>query len=352
MRARTRSVATTLALLVAAAAAVAWAYLGVGKRGDAERERKEREERVFALEPAQVREVVVTARGETTRAVRDGERWRLAAPVDAPGERAALDALVERVAALRRTSEVAPAPGGELARFGLAKPRATVELALADGRRETLALGDENAFDGSVYARPTSGAVVAVPGDVRWALERGAFDLRDKRLLPLEEDPVRVEVKAPRLAYALERDGDGWRLAAPAAGAADPDAAARVVGALRALRATGFAPAGDPRAKALSRPRFTVAVRGKEGPGRTLAVADVPATKAAPSARVARVEGAPDLALLPADALSALDLTLAELKEKPPPPEGDAKGGDAAAAPAPPAPPPADPGRAPAAERG
>src|SRR5512144_2988768 len=217
MRAGTRSLVSTLALLAVAGGAVAAAWFGIARKDDAAQAKKAAEEKLYAFAPAKVRAIVVQAKGDRTALSRAGDGWRIESPVKADAERATVDALLDRIAELRRKSSIATAPdAAALARYGLSQPRATVNLTLDGGKSETLALGDENAFDGTEFVRTTSGAVELVPGDVKWSVERSTFDLRDKRLLPFaDKDLQRVSIAAPRLSYELLREGESWRLEAP-----------------------------------------------------------------------------------------------------------------------------------------
>jgi len=212
VKARTRSLATTLLLVAAAAAAVLAAWWAVDLRGAAEAARTEKAERLFAFEPKEVRELTVEAPAGTTRLVRGEKGFRIPA-LDAPADAGAVDAILELFAHVRRKAEVAP-PGGDekaLAGYGLAKPRVRVTASLDGGRTETLALGDRNAFDGSLYARPTSGAVVLVPGELSYWLDKGPADLKEKP--PPAPPPVE---KGPATAAAAPADG------APATGPGAP----------------------------------------------------------------------------------------------------------------------------------
>ena len=181
MKARTRSLATTLLLVAAAAAAVLAAWWALDLRGAAEAARAEKAERLFAFEPREVRELTVEAPGGTTRLVRGEKGFRISA-LDAPADAGAVDAILELFAHVRRKAEVTPPGAGEqaLAGYGLAKPKVRVTALLDGGRTETLALGDRNAFDGTLYARPTSGAVVLVPGELSYWLDKGPADLKEK----------------------------------------------------------------------------------------------------------------------------------------------------------------------------
>ncbi len=322
MKARARSAVVTLALLAAAAGALAVAWR-VDRAGEAEKKRKESSDKLLSFDRAQVKEVVVEAKGGSVKLARAGEGWRITSPVSAAADRGTVDALLDRLATLTRRSEVAPA-GGSLAPYGLAKPRARVTLVGAGGT-QSLAIGDESSFDGSLFVQPTGGGVERVGGDVRWSLEKDLFDLRDKRVLPVEEKDVsRLEVSAPKLAYALERDGARWKVTSPFADRADASTLARVLGAVTGLRATRFvdAPAGD-APYGLDRPRYTVKLAGPGGAAHVLrlgAPAAPPRKEkkdaAAPRDLFARLDGTGPVAAVPESAVSGLDADAEALRDR------------------------------------
>jgi hypothetical protein len=320
MNARTRSLLPLLVLLAAAAGAVAYAYYGIGRRDDAAQAKKDADAKLYLFDPLKVKAITVEAKGNPTRLARAGQGWRIEAPVAADAERATVDALIDAIARLRRKASVAEKPDpAALATYGLASPRAKVTLAVEGGKDESLALGDDNAFDGTVFVRTTSGAVDLVAGDVKYEVERGTFDLREKRLLPFEEkDLARVEVTAPGGSYALARDGEAWRLAAPIQDKADADAVQRVLGAIRGLRATAFASAGDARAHGLDRPAWKVRLVDAKGASRTLLLARPRAPTGAEAAQglYARLEGSEEVAKVADGAQQDLEPGLPALREK------------------------------------
>jgi hypothetical protein len=341
MKARTRSLVPVLVLTVLAGGALAYAYFGVAKKDEAAQARKDADAKLYRFDASKVKAITVEAKGGTTRLARAGEGWRIEAPVRAEAERSTVDALVDRIATLRRKAAIAEKPDpGALAGYGLATPKAKVTLALEGGPDETLALGDENPFDGSVFVRTTSGAVELVGNDVRWSVDRSTFDLREKRLLPFDEkDLARVEVTTPKLSYALAREGregrqgDAWRLDAPMLDApmkerADDSAVQRVLSAVRALRATAFEEGGDARARGLDRPAWEVRLVDAKGAARTLALSEAPAKRgeaakadaavgdAAARPLYARLEGAAEIATVAAGSQKDLELDLFTLREK------------------------------------
>jgi Domain of unknown function (DUF4340) len=322
MKARTRSLLPLLVLLVLAGGVVAYAFYGVEKKDQATQARKDSDARLYLFDRTRVKKVAVEAKGATTVVVREGDGWRIEAPVKAEAERATVDSLVERLSSLRRKAVVAEKPDdAALEGYGLASPRARVTLSVEGGKDETFALGDDNAFDGTAFVRTTSGSVDLVPGDVKYAVERSTFDLREKRLLPFEEkDLARVEVTAPKLAYALARDGDSWRLDAPVKEKADEATVQRVLGAVRGLRATDFGPGGGDAARALARPAWKVRLVDAKGGAREVALGAAPDAKGkaggAPKELFARVSGSDEVAKVSAGSEKDLEQDLFALREK------------------------------------
>jgi hypothetical protein len=313
MKARARTAVGTLVLLAALGAAVAVAYFGVHLRGEREQAAGTRGKRVLGIEAARVSGLRIEKPDGTVALVRgEGGAWRLTAPVAGPADGRAVDALLDHAERLERRATSAE-PGLSEARlraYGLAPPEGTVTFTLESGEARALRLGSGSGFDGAMFVQPPSGEVVVVPGDARYALLRTAYDLREKRLVPAFEEArvTAVEVTAPRGAYALAREGGGWKVTAPAPADADPGAAPRVLGALRDLRASSFGAAIPPGA----RPRYAVRVALQGGEERRVEVF------AGPDDATLLVPAGPDAARVPASALAELDQDLASLSAKPP----------------------------------
>jgi hypothetical protein len=339
MKARARTAVGTLVLLAAAGGALLYAWYGVEKRGEAEAKQKEAEGRLFAFEPEKVKQLLVEARGGSTLLSREAGGWRIPALGEA-ADRGAVDPMVERLARLKRKAEVAAAPdAAALASYGLAKPRIRLEATLEDGRKETLALGDRSAFDGSLYARTSSGAAYLVPGDVEYWLDKGTEDLRDHTVLRFEQDQVKGlrVLEGGKVAWAVERQPakDGapaaWSLTAPRSA---PARAGKVSGALQALswlRALHFADDAGKRAAELglaapSRAFVLLGDGGKElgriEVGRT--VNDGTYVRSSASPRILEVDKG---------ALAGVPASADEVEEKPAPAKAEpAKAADGSAA--------------------
>jgi len=318
MKARARTALGTLVLVAAASAAVAVA-LRVEKKGKEEKTRKETEEKLLSFDRAKVRELTVEAKGGTVHLVKAGEGWRITAPVEADAERYAVDAILDKLATVRRRSEVSDAGG--LERFGLDHPSVRITAGLEGGGSAILALGETNSFDGSIFARVGSGPALVVGSDARWPLEKDLFDLREKRVLTLaDQDVARLEVTGPKGQYALAREDGHWKASGPIADRADEATVNRILGALRGLRATRFVDAPGPdRDYGLDRPRWTVRLTAPGGAVRTLSLgAPPPRKKGEPAEAVlyARVSGSRTLAAVANIAAKDLEADAFALRDK------------------------------------
>ncbi|MEN9800662.1 MAG: hypothetical protein RL653_4359, partial [Pseudomonadota bacterium] len=134
-----------------------------------------------------------------------------------------------------------------LKKYGLDAPRfaLTGTATFPDGSTKTLKVeaGIDNPFDGSVYMRREGDkAVYAAEGGLRYTLEKGTFDLRDKEIFSALEEPKlrRIRVKTPTTSYDLARGDKGWALQAPLATDADGTAVTALVAGLRGERAQAF----------------------------------------------------------------------------------------------------------------
>ncbi len=194
MKARTRNALSALALLALAGGAVALA-LAVGKKDEATQATKDAGDKLFAFAPAEVEALTVVAKGDATKLARQDGGWRITSPVAARADGGAVELLVRRIADLRRKGSVQPgADAASRQRVGLASPRARIELELRGGKKETLSVGDENPFDGSVFVETTSGSIDLVGAEARWGVERSTAELRAREA---DAGPASPTVPAP-----------------------------------------------------------------------------------------------------------------------------------------------------------
>ncbi len=235
-----------------------YAWKGVQEPEAKAKAQKEAEGQLVSFGPDAGRvaftQVIIESRGSaTTLTLQENGAWRITAPVQATADAFQVDSLMSQLDAGRIVHLVDEAPTPEaLARYGLDAPqfviRATAKTP-GGGEPTTFVLkgGGENTFDGSSYVqRGDDPKVYAVPGGVRWGLDKSTFDLRTKEVMRVER-PVSVEVKAPRHAFTVERQGENaeaqWRLLVgtpPSPLAADKQAVEGFIKGLRKQLALAF----------------------------------------------------------------------------------------------------------------
>lgn len=243
-----RSLVNLLVLLLVAGGLGAWAYFGVHVAQQEEEKRKDAEAKAFEFDKTQAKKLVLTAKGATIELEKAGEGWRIVAPVTAPADKSATDAIVDKLADLKSKATIAD-DQTDLAAHGLDAPKLTVRLVLADGKEHELRVGEENAFDQSLpYVKSGDGRIFLADSGLKYPLDKALFDLRDKALVSAAEQEVQaLESVTPALSWAAERDGTGWKLTAPVTDVADKSTVDGVLSKLRYARAKAF-PAEAPPA--------------------------------------------------------------------------------------------------------
>jgi hypothetical protein len=258
----TRSLVTTLVLTAVAGIAL---YVGVFQTHKDE-EKKEKEQasaaKAFDFSKADVKGVTLVAKGATTVMEKEGEGWMITSPVATRAEKSSVDAIIDKLADLkaknlRASVKEAPpeylvAEGADtLKKYGLDNPRFVVKLSLTDGKELKLAVGEESHFDQSLYyTRGEDNRVYLAESGLRYALDKGLFDLRDKAVVTHEDKDVQsFTVSGNGAAWTVERDADGWKLTSPMADRADKTAIESVLSKIRNARAKAF-PLDDPQSDA------------------------------------------------------------------------------------------------------
>lgn len=177
--------------------------------------------------------------------VRGEGGWKLAAPLEAPADAAAVETLVKGLASARVAEFVLPSAanpldaGGAaimpsaLAPYGLSADAGfAVTVRSAAGAAEQIVFGERKGTN-LVYALVRNGsAVVAVDASLMELCKAGGKSLRDTRVFPIAENErvASVSLTVGPLVYVLSQNTNKvWRLEAPVAAPADPAAAAAMV---------------------------------------------------------------------------------------------------------------------------
>ena len=208
-----------------------------------EREKVEsRKGRVFTLEPADVTELELKRADSTVKLKRESDGWQIQAPVNARGDRGAVDETVTSVVTARMDREIEADPKA-LGDYGLDKPAAEITLRLKDGKQAGLILGAKSPTGVWVYAREAGKPAVFVVGDsVLRDSTRPVAEFRDKTVLAFEQREVTgLEIDTRDEKIALEQAEGRWKLIRPRPLPADTDTVRDFLEKLRAARVKEFA---------------------------------------------------------------------------------------------------------------
>jgi hypothetical protein len=177
----------------------------------------------------------------TVTLVREGSRWRIAAPETLPADQVEAGAILFKLRELRAQGFLADDAAG-VARY-LGKPTVRVTLTEQAAASKTLLLApspDRRGGRPSAYAALAGkGPVVLVDAKTLEELSRSATDLRDRTFLPgLDpKDVKRLRVLAGGQAVVVERSGEAdWRFVDGAKGAAKGTSVENLLYTLRALK--------------------------------------------------------------------------------------------------------------------
>ena len=232
---------TTAALAVILAVLGAFYYVYEVRLGPEREKAETRKGRVFSAEIADVTAVEVKRGSEVLTFQREGDGWRMLAPVATRADRGAVEELITSVVTAKADREIASSPAS-LAEFGLDAPQAVVTVTLKDGKQIGLQLGSKNPTGVWVYGRELgTSAVLALPDGVVRDATRPVADYRDKTVLAFDRGSVTgLEITTPEESLGLESSGSAWTLTRPAPRPADADAVGDLLEKLGAARVKEF----------------------------------------------------------------------------------------------------------------
>lgn len=188
----------------------------------------------------------------STRLVRDGESWRVAAPVEAAAARTALDTALDKLGDLEVTRVATR----------LASQHERLEVDAAHAVRVTARAGDETVIDFWIGAYRNGNTmirlegqdeVLMVRGSIKFAFNKPVRDWRDRAIVEIEGNDVReAEFTSTNGTFRFRRSEDAWAqvLEAPEGEPAPaeierfaPTKVRTIVNGLARLRAHDFAAA-------------------------------------------------------------------------------------------------------------
>jgi len=310
---------TTAALAVLLAVVAGFYYVYEIRLGPEREQAESRRGRVFAAEPKDATALELQRGDETIRLAREGDGWRMTAPVATRADRGKVDETLTSVLMAKSDREIDAAPKTP-AEFGLAPPAAQATVTLKDGKTLTLTLGAKSPTGVWVYARKRDKPNVFVVSEgVLRDVTAPLADFRDRTILAFDRAAVSgVQVVTADATIDVDPAATGkWKIARPLALPADSDVVGELLDKLATARIKEFVAEAPPALTpyGLDRPLQVTVFTGKdkERAARTLLLGRADADK---KGVYAMRPGESSLLLVPDEVARAVPRNVAALRDK------------------------------------
>ncbi len=222
---------TNLVIGVLFAALAAYVYLHEIKGEEERRAEAERSSKLLEFSDHEVQRITIQREdGDDTTIERRLDEWWIVQPVETPADEAAIERYLgnigetttERV--IEDSSALAGSESGETERrYGLAEPRLSLYMELSEGYLDTIRFGADSPTERFAYAqkRGANRQVITVRAWRFDNLDKGLFDLRDKRLLAFDKEAVREiivtqdKLDIGRVIQLVKAPDGGWQIKSP-----------------------------------------------------------------------------------------------------------------------------------------
>jgi len=144
---------------------------------------------------------------------KDGGDWTLKKPFEAGVDSNEMNSFLSEITS-GEAEEFVSESADDLSKYGLDKPKITLNAQLNDGSERTIAVGIK---DDVQYAKTSSRAQVFKISPAFYSkLNIKASELRNKEILKLDKDNLtKIEIKNPNLTLVAEKSGDKWMIKQP-----------------------------------------------------------------------------------------------------------------------------------------
>ena len=231
---------TNMVIGVLFAALAAFVYLHEIKGEEERLADAKRSSKLLEFSDHEVQRISVQRPGTDAGTIieRRQDEWWITEPVEAPADEEAVERYLRNISETEaeRVMEDSVALAGSRAaelelRYGLAEPRLSLFIDLSEGLLDTIRFGVDSPTERYAYAqrRGQNKQVFTVRAWRFDNLDKGLFDLRDKRLIAFDTKTVREisishdEIGISEGVVQLTRtgEGDGWQIKSPVQADAD-----------------------------------------------------------------------------------------------------------------------------------
>jgi len=216
---------TLIALVVLTALWAGFNFYNKRKANEAAAQASKPKQLLLPVKADQVQKFTITPRaGEAFTVARNGSNWDITAPRALAADQKEVSSYVDSLVSASVDSVIDQHPTN-LKDYGLDPPDTALDVTTTGKPSSfTLRIGDAVPTGDAVYAQVGGESqVITLTGYGKSPLEKGLFDLRDRRAMTLDQDQIQgLEVKSSKGSYTLTKNPDGyWDLVLPPAVRAD-----------------------------------------------------------------------------------------------------------------------------------
>ncbi|HWY56510.1 MAG TPA: DUF4340 domain-containing protein [Terriglobales bacterium] len=143
-------------------------------------------------------------------------QWHIVSPTSLPADQSAVSSLLGTFSSLN-SERLVEDKASSLAPYGLDTPKLEVDLTEKDKKTHKLLLGDPTPTGNAMYAKLDGDPrVFTIPSYDKTSIDKGANDLRDKRLLTVDSDKIsQIDLVSKKQEMAFGRNKDEWQIVKP-----------------------------------------------------------------------------------------------------------------------------------------
>jgi Domain of unknown function (DUF4340) len=143
-------------------------------------------------------------------------KWQMTSPQALGVDQSAVSGMVASLSSLS-SDRLVEEKAANLNQYGLADPALEADLFVKDNKAYKLLLGDSTPTGNAVYAKLDGDPrVFTIASYERTSLDKGVNDLRDKRLITVDQDKIsQVELVAKKQGIVFGRNKDEWQIIKP-----------------------------------------------------------------------------------------------------------------------------------------
>lgn len=240
---------TNLVIGVLFAALLAFVYFYEIRGGEERRAESDKAKKLVDFSESEARRLTIDRIDTLIAIEKVQDRWWLKSPVECEADQEAVDRYLRNLRESERDKVVEEADrvrdNPELAqKYRLHAPRLKVVVETASGSTDTLWWGADSPTQRFVYVQQRGGnpEIFTVQAWRFDNLDKGIFDLRDRRVLAFDQEAVReARLIQPQATLSLAK-AEGWRLVSPVAAPADEGAVKGLLDQLHQAQAKSFVP--------------------------------------------------------------------------------------------------------------